>query len=236
MWEAQKRGGRERKASSLPAPFNVFYTGCPSFHLVSLCANRSRMWDKSVYCFWLLVHSFYLHPQTTWGSYYKMEISLFQLAFIVSLRMTNLLVTKEVAGILGTMSAVCCIQQLDSNLFTLIFDISMFNTGLPWLVKSGEKAIIWGREKLTGKSLRSQEVSFSGCHSIPGIWNRCQKRFVVDWYWFSKSGKKHHILKTLSEGKWKTHNLQEKDERNVKVWKPFSGQWNVAITMVYCLE
>lgn len=33
----------------------------------------------------------------------------------------------------------------------------------------------------------------------------------------------------LSEGKWKTHNLQEKDERNVKVWKPFSGQWNVAI-------
>ena len=26
---------------------------------------------------------------------------------------------------------ICCIQQLDSNLFTLIFDISMFNTGLP---------------------------------------------------------------------------------------------------------
>ena len=105
----------------------------------------------------------------------------------------------------------------------------MFNTGLPRLVKSGEKAIIWGWEKLTGKSLRSQEVSFSGCHSIPGIWNRCQKRFVVDWYWFYKSGKKHHILKTLSGGKWKTHNLQEKNERNVKVWKPFSGQWNVAI-------
>ena len=110
-------GGRGRKASSLPAPFNVFYTGCPSFHLVSLCANRSRMWDKSVYCFWLLVHSIYLHPQTTWGSYHKMEISLFQLAFIVSLRMTNLLVAKEVAGILGTMSAVFAV----SNNLTVIF-------------------------------------------------------------------------------------------------------------------
>lgn len=43
-----------------------------------------------------------------------MEISLFQLAFIVSLRMTNLLVAKEVAGILGTMSAV-------SNNLTVIF-------------------------------------------------------------------------------------------------------------------
>ena len=110
-------GSRGRKASSLPAPFNVFYTGCPSFHLVSLCANQSRMWDKSVYCFWLLVHSFYLHPQTTWGSYHKMEISLFQLAFIVSLRMTNLLVAKEVAGILGTMSAVFAV----SNNLTVIF-------------------------------------------------------------------------------------------------------------------
>ena len=35
-----------------------------------------------------------------------MEISLFQLAAIVSLRMTNLLVTKEGAGILGIMSTV----------------------------------------------------------------------------------------------------------------------------------
>lgn len=110
-------GGRERKASSLPASFNVFYIGCPSFHLVSLCANQSRMWDKSVYCFWLLVHSFYLHPQTTWGSYHKMEISLFQLAAIMFLRMTNLLVTKEVAGILGTMSAVFAV----SNNLTVIF-------------------------------------------------------------------------------------------------------------------
>ena len=72
-----------------------------------------------------------------------MEISLFQLAFIVSLRMTNLLVAKEVAGILGTMSAVFAVSNnLTVIFFTLIFDISMFNTGLPRLVKSGEKAII----------------------------------------------------------------------------------------------
>ena len=46
-----------------------------------------------------------------------MEISLFQLAFIVFLRMTNLLVAKEVAGILGTMSAVFAV----SNNLTVIF-------------------------------------------------------------------------------------------------------------------
>lgn len=46
-----------------------------------------------------------------------MEISLFQLAAIVFLRMTNLLVTKEVAGILGIMSAVFAV----SNNLTVIF-------------------------------------------------------------------------------------------------------------------
>ena len=46
-----------------------------------------------------------------------MEISLFQLAAIVSLRMTNLLVMKEVAGILGTMSAVFAV----SHNLTVIF-------------------------------------------------------------------------------------------------------------------
>lgn len=69
----------------------------------------------------------------------------------------------------------------------------MFNTGLPWLVKSGEKAIIWGREKLTGKSLRSQEVSFSGCHSIPGIWNCCQKGLLLTDIDFPNLGKTPYI-------------------------------------------
>ena len=46
-----------------------------------------------------------------------MEISFFQLAAIVSLRMTNLLVTKEVAGILVTMSAVFAV----SHNLTVIF-------------------------------------------------------------------------------------------------------------------
>lgn len=166
-----KKGGRGRKASSLPAPFNFFYSGYPSFHLLSLCADRSRMWDKSVCCFWLLVHSLYLHPQTTWGSYSKMEISLFQVAAVVSEDDNSSGYKGSCCYFRHHVCCICCIPQLDSNLFTLIFDILMFNTGLPWLVKSGEKTIIWGREKLTGKSLRSQEVSFSG------IWNRCQKRF-----------------------------------------------------------
>ena len=119
---------------------------------------------------------------------------------------------------------ICCLQQLDSNLFTLIFDISMFNTGLPWLVKSGEKAIIWGREKLTGKSLRSHEGC---CHSIPEIWNRYQKRLLLTDIDFANLGKNTIYWKRWVKGNGKHITFKKKMKEMWKSGSHFqvSGMW-----------
>ena len=98
-------------------------------------------------------------------------------------------------------------------------------------MKSREKAIIiWGWERFTAKSLRSQEVSLLGLpkHS----WNLkllSKKVLMLTDIDFPNLEKNTISWKHQVKGNGKHTTFKKKMKEMWKLGKPFSGQWNVAI-------